>query len=277
MTYSEKLKDPRWQNRSGIYKLTIADEIYIGSAASIPRRLKQHLNALVAARHCNIHLQRAYDKYGAIDCDVLELVDALDCLIEREQYFIDVLKPRYNIAPRAGSQLGFRHSAESRARIAAVQKGRKMPEHQRLAMSAARRGQKFTKEHRENIARAKVGAKNPFYKAGSRHPQFGIPKSTVTRTRISATSRARGSHKGENNAASRTGVVYDVETGANYLFRSLKPFCAAVGLPYKSVVSAQGQARFFRDRFYCSYVDLPDGVATRIPSPFPGFSPGTTS
>ena len=36
-----------------------------------------------------------------------------DKVIEREQYYIDLLKPSYNIFPIAGSSLGFKHSLDT--------------------------------------------------------------------------------------------------------------------------------------------------------------------
>ena len=33
--------------------------------------------------------------------------------VEREQYFLDLLKPEYNILNKAGSLLGFKHKAET--------------------------------------------------------------------------------------------------------------------------------------------------------------------
>lgn len=41
--------------------------------------------------------------------------------IEREQHYLDHLKPEYNILKVAGSPLGFKHSAETIAKL----KGRK--------------------------------------------------------------------------------------------------------------------------------------------------------
>ncbi|PPS58551.1 hypothetical protein CRX72_19015 [Pantoea sp. BRM17] len=40
-------------------------------------------------------------------------------LIAHEQHFIDILKPKYNLAPMAGTCLGVKYSPESRARISA--------------------------------------------------------------------------------------------------------------------------------------------------------------
>lgn len=40
-------------------------------------------------------------------------------LIKREQHYIDLLKPKYNILKIAGSRLGAKHSEEVKAKIKA--------------------------------------------------------------------------------------------------------------------------------------------------------------
>lgn len=259
MTYSEKLRDPHLQLRSGIYRLNINDGFYVGSAVRLTKRLGKHLSDLRARRHHNAHLQRAFDKYSSIDFEILEIVEDAAILIKREQFYIDTLKPNYNISATAGSQLGFRHSAESRALISRVQIGRIIPPDIRQKMSESKKGVKLTRKHRENISASKMDDKNPWYKAGQKHPQFGKTKTSETRNRISTTSRARGSHKGANNAASRSGVLYDVLTGKNYIFLSLKPLCENLGLSYKRIHLALSVGRFSSERYYASYVALPEG------------------
>jgi group I intron endonuclease len=48
--------------------------------------------------------------YSAFRLEILEYCN-FDLLIEREQYYIELLKPEYNILPIAGSSLGFKHSS----------------------------------------------------------------------------------------------------------------------------------------------------------------------
>lgn len=244
ITYSEKLKDPRWQKRPGIYKLIINNNLYVGSAVDLVKRLRCHLNDLLANRHDNIHLQRAYNKYQSIDFDVIELVDEICLLTDREQYFIDSIQPRYNIAPKAGSMLGFRHSDESKKLISEVQKGKKLSPEACKKMSLARQGIKLSDKTRLKISEAKKGSKNPFYKAGARHPQYGVKKSESTLIKIS----------GDNNHQSKSGVLYDVETGINYIFHCLKSQCHELGLAYRGVLSAERNKRFYRDRYYIDFV-----------------------
>ena len=44
--------------------------------------------------------------------EILEYCDSADTL-KREQYYLDILKPEYNIAKIAGSTLGYKHTTES--------------------------------------------------------------------------------------------------------------------------------------------------------------------
>jgi len=56
--------------------------------------------------------------YSNFSLKILEYCVPEDC-IGREQYYMDLLKPTYNILPRAGSSLGRRHSKEAIAKMKA--------------------------------------------------------------------------------------------------------------------------------------------------------------
>ena len=65
-----KIKDYKFielRNLSGIYKITNLEnnKFYIGSAKDLYDRLASHKKDLRANKHCNIYLQRSYNKYGA--------------------------------------------------------------------------------------------------------------------------------------------------------------------------------------------------------------------
>lgn len=105
---------------AGIYEIvnTSRGKIYIGSAIDLQKRLHGHIEALRADQHPNQKLQRAWTKYGeaAFEVRVLEHVADVAILLEREQFWLDVtqsVKNGYNIAPKAGSQLGVRYSEAS--------------------------------------------------------------------------------------------------------------------------------------------------------------------
>lgn len=89
----------KYNKMIGIYKITnlINNKIYIGSSKNLTRRLKNHFSSLKRNKHGNSHLQFSYNKYGLeyFNSEIIEECD-LNILIQREQYYIDLLKPEYN-------------------------------------------------------------------------------------------------------------------------------------------------------------------------------------
>lgn len=73
------------------------DMIYVGSTMYLPKRIEYHLNDLKCQKHCNYKLQRDYNKGFVFKFVILELVEKNKDLLKREQYYIDTLKPKYNI------------------------------------------------------------------------------------------------------------------------------------------------------------------------------------
>jgi len=99
--------------------------MYIGSSVNLWSRFKEHLGN----KHSNIHLQRAFVKYGLDQFNfiVLEFCTP-DKLIELEQKYLNLVSDKYNICPIAGSSLGRKHSDETKAKIGMASRGRKFSE-----------------------------------------------------------------------------------------------------------------------------------------------------
>ncbi|RJQ27115.1 hypothetical protein C4577_02235 [Candidatus Parcubacteria bacterium] len=111
---------------SGIYVMcsTIDSRCYVGSATRLGKRFNGHKKDLCRGSHPNKRLQNFVNKYG-IDClrfDILEFCKKED-LIRREQYYMDELKPFFNIAPKAGNTLGVVCSPATREKISNANKG----------------------------------------------------------------------------------------------------------------------------------------------------------
>lgn len=143
---------------TGIYKIEniITNDIYVGSAASsFTKRWSRHRVDLKNNRHPNPILQNAYNKYGeeAFEYTVLEVCSKIDC-IKQEQFYIDELKPSYNILKMAGSALGHVVPLDTRLKISNTMKGRQ-----------------FSKQHKKNLSNAAKGNKNGrFCKGKKRRP-----------------------------------------------------------------------------------------------------------
>jgi group I intron endonuclease len=107
--------------------------------------------------------------------EILEYCDPKD-VISREQYYLDLLKPQYNILKNAYSSLGYKHSAESLAKI-----------------SARALGRIFSEEHKTKLSEALKGKPRP---SGSGKPSQQIEvtdiknNTTITYNSISEAARA---------------------------------------------------------------------------------------
>lgn len=107
------------KNKSGIYKWinTVNNKTYIGSSTNLYARFKNYYSKNFLNRELitnNSCIYKALLLYGH-DKFSLEIVEYCnkEFLIDREQYYIDILKPEYNILNKAGSSLGFKHSPET--------------------------------------------------------------------------------------------------------------------------------------------------------------------
>lgn len=137
--------------RSGIYQILNKSngKFYIGSAVNIKRRWAVHVSTLNKGTHKNIYLQRAWNKHWfpeeIFEFKILEYC-AIENLLEREQSYLDNLKPYgdigYNILPSAGNSSGLKHTDEAKLKMSAIAKVRKFSEITRAKMSAIRKGRK---------------------------------------------------------------------------------------------------------------------------------------
>jgi hypothetical protein len=93
----------------GIYKITniINGDCYIGSSVNIKERFYRHKKDLKKGKHHSIILQRAYKKYGKENF-IFEVLTECDkeLLEEKENEFLILFEPKYNICKIAYSNLG---------------------------------------------------------------------------------------------------------------------------------------------------------------------------
>lgn len=122
---------------------------YVGSANSLKKRFREHRRQLSEGRHHSRFLQRAWNKYGPLFFTFRVVAYcSRDDLLFYEQRLIDGLKPDYNTSPTAGSQLGYRHTEETR---------RKMSVARRRNPSSPRKGMKHTPETLKKISESRKG------------------------------------------------------------------------------------------------------------------------
>ena len=200
---------------SGIYQIknTLNGKCYIGSAVNLKKRWGEHLRALRRGGHCNQHLQAAFDKYGegVFIFKTLERVEP-EMLLEREQHYLDTLKPEYNIAPIAGSPLGVRHTNEARANMSAAHAGKRNHNY----------GKHHSEDTKQKISMGMVGKQNhnkPHSKETKRKTSkalMGHQVSEETRAKQSAAKRGKpSSFKGKHHTAKTKQKISNIKKGTN--------------------------------------------------------------
>jgi group I intron endonuclease len=116
------------RKRTGIYKISClaTNDFYIGSSVSIKARFNRHKSDLRKNRHSSPILQNAYNKYGenSFVFEIIELCDRSE-LIKKEQYYLDTLKPKYNILKIAYEVPVSPWTEERRKKMSERQKGTK--------------------------------------------------------------------------------------------------------------------------------------------------------
>ena len=90
---------------------------YIGSSVSLSVRMYTYYSLRSLAKS-NRPVDRALLKYGfsKFSLYILEYCTS-ENVLEREQYYLDRIKPEYNIVEKAGSTLGYKHTEESLAKM----------------------------------------------------------------------------------------------------------------------------------------------------------------
>jgi group I intron endonuclease len=181
---------PYKHKTSGIYAIcsSTTGRKYIGSSSRIQQRWSEHRRSLRNGDHPNIHLQRAWNKYGEDSFEFVVLEECpVELLFEREQYHFDQTPSKYNLTAVAESSLGTKRSAETRARISASKMGNKNASGH---VKSAETREKCGAANKGNTHR--VGAvASPETREKIRQAAKGRPVSVETRAKLSAAAKAQ--------------------------------------------------------------------------------------
>jgi group I intron endonuclease len=144
----------------GVYKITNTKtgEFYVGSTAIAFSTRWSQWKANFYHGRLNERLLADLGRFNASDFSfsIIECVSDESRVLEREQYWIDKLRPYYNICPKAGSRLGSKMSEATRRKML----GRKASKNTRAKMSASQKGRPrppMSKQHCLNISKANKG------------------------------------------------------------------------------------------------------------------------
>lgn len=153
------------KGKAGVYQWIHKElnKSYVGSAFDLSKRLSSYYSITYLTRPGKSYINNALikDGYSAFSLTILEYIDisnlnkddAKKLILSREQYYIDALKPEYNILSTAGSSLGYKHSEESLELMRSALKGRSFTETHKEKLSTAKKGTTFTKAHKANMSK----------------------------------------------------------------------------------------------------------------------------
>lgn len=131
------------------------------------------------------HWRRIASKHG-YSVEILSRWSTEQEALQHEVFLIACLRalaePLCNATAGGEGANGLRHTAETKARIAAAQKGRAKSAEARAKLSAARTGMKFSDEHRKNMAAVRLG-------------KPGRPHTAEARAKIAAAKLGKPGHK----------------------------------------------------------------------------------
>lgn len=175
------LSDSTEVYKCGVYKLyhiSSPDEIYIGSTTratgrkgniGFAVRFAGHRNSITRGTHASKRLIELCKCHGV---DGLKMAIIEVCLPsvarDREQYYIDLMKPSLNQTVSAYNSLGYRHTKYAKEIMSATRKGRVLSEETKQKVSAALKGKMprnlsllHGKKSRQKVANKLRGRKRP--------------------------------------------------------------------------------------------------------------------
>lgn len=140
------------------------ERIYIGSAIYYKNRWADHKRRLGLGTHTNSKLQNHVNKYGVSDL-VFSIIEPCfpEFLIIKEQYYLDKLKPYFNICKTAGSTLGRKMSEETKRKVIEGNKGKKVSEEAKQKIRIAMIGRYVSPATRRKRSESTRGIKSHRY------------------------------------------------------------------------------------------------------------------
>jgi group I intron endonuclease len=166
------------REKSGVYCWLniINDKCYVGSSVVLSKRLIMYYQDSFIAKELlrgNSKIYRALAKYGHSNFKlvILEYCDPKD-IIKREQYYLDLLEPEYNILKIAGSPHGRKHTEETLAKM----RKRRHSDLVLAKMRIAATGRKFSEDTLKKLSDAKIGEKNPMFGKTHSEVHYSVSK-----------------------------------------------------------------------------------------------------
>jgi group I intron endonuclease len=200
---------------SGIYKIqskSMPERTYVGSAINLRDRWWNHIGKLKSNTHGNAKLQNHFNKYGEEDFVFIIIEPCLpEFLTIREQYYIDTLKPFFNICKVAGSCLGVKRTVEFSKKSSERQKGKKLTEEHKRKLSEAAKNRPPITEITRNKLR-ELGKRNDWSRGNKNKLGKRISEEAKEKLRQSHLGRKQSEEAKAKRSESMRGHVTTEET-----------------------------------------------------------------
>lgn len=231
-TQKEKIiKDNK--EKAGVYCWTNIEsgKKYVGSSLKLYRRFTEYYNIKWILRTAKSSLIcKALLKYGYSNfkVDILEYCDP-SVVIEREQYYIDLFKPEYNILKVAGSLFGYKHTEESLAKMKEIAQNRSEETKAKLREAALGRTFNHTEETKIKL----------------RDAILGIKRSEETRAKLRVIQSKRKKHP----VAGIKIKVKDTQTRETFFYDSVRITAKELNSNHTTISNYVKSGKLFRDRY----------------------------
>lgn len=154
-------------HKAGIYVIenSVTGMAYVGSTTRTFRERKnEHWSALSSGDHGNPILQASWNKHrgSTFSFMIIEVVDKLEQIIDREQYWLDEYKKRgrcYNIGPAESSRFGIPHRQETKKKLSEATKRVMKSSSARKRISDSMKKLWKTEDYRRKVTESHVGTK----------------------------------------------------------------------------------------------------------------------
>lgn len=156
-------------SKYGIYKIQSSIppfRLYIGSTKDLKRRKRDHFNRLLLNISGHPLIQSHYNEFGkgSLFFEVLEYVENVSQLLDREQFWIDSFDfdLLFNVCPNSSSSKGRTYSDQHKKRLSEIHKKKIISPETREKMRVGRIGLKrnpLSLETKEKMSKARKGIK----------------------------------------------------------------------------------------------------------------------
>lgn len=233
------------QDKSGIYMLTnkLTNDIYIGQSRNLANRLKNYFNLSYLKDKDNLVISRALIKYGLsnFSITILEYCEISDLVI-REQYYFDILNPKYNTLKIAGSSLNHKHTEETKNKISTSLKGIYVKE------KSALYGRTASYETKALMSLKKLKENNPLF--GKTHKE-----STIELMRQKATARNHTEETRLKMSSIKGNPIYIYEKCTSEGFKLIGCFVSArragkfLNISGSTIIRYRNSGEIYKDRY----------------------------